>query len=143
MGDPIRPVRVMLVEDNPGDVFLFNEAIQQHSNFPVQIEVIADGESAARLLTGNGPVPDLVLLDLNLPKLDGFEVLQRLKDVHSRIPVIVLTSSESLRDMRAAYRLGASAYVTKPNDLDGVMRVVKGICSLWLEPIKQATAGAH
>jgi DNA-binding response OmpR family regulator len=131
---------VWLIEDNPGDVFLFTQAMEQQSNIPVHIEVINDGESAVQALDGDQVDPDLILLDLNLPKLDGFEVLEKLREHKKQVPVLVLTSSESLRDMRAAYKLGASAYVMKPNNIDGVLRIVKSICALWLEPIRLANA---
>jgi len=143
MLDLVRPVQVLLIEDNPGDVFLFKQAIEQQSNVPVHVEVIVDGETAIEALRDDPSGPDLILLDLNLPKLNGFEILQKLKENGRQVPVLVLTSSDSLRDLRAAYRLGASAYVMKPNDLDGIMRIVKGICSLWLEPIKLANARAR
>lgn len=134
---------VWFIEDNPGDVFLFTQAMEQQNCGPVRIQVLRDGESAVEALDGNSAEPDLILLDLNLPKLDGFEVLERLRANKRQVPVLVLTSSESLRDMRAAYKLGASAYVTKPNNIDGVIRIVKAICAMWLEPIRLASFRPH
>jgi len=130
-GDSVtRPIEILLVEDNPGDVRLAKEALEDS---PVRnhVSVAADGEVALRFLRrekefANAPRPDLILLDLKLPKKDGFEVLAEIKaDRKLRaIPVVVLTTSDAPEDVHKAYDLQANAYVTKPHDLDEFFNVV-------------------
>jgi CheY-like chemotaxis protein len=133
-----RPVEVLLVEDNPGDVRLMQESLRE-GKVRVRLAVAADGEEALALLRREGPYaaaarPDLILLDLNLPRKDGREVLAEIKaDPHlRRIPVVVLTSSQAEKDIAISYDLNANCYVTKPVDLQQFMSVVRSIEEFWL-----------
>ena len=136
------PIEILLVEDNPGDVRLTQEAIRE-AKIRNRLNVVRDGEEAVAYVRRQGnfadqPRPDLILLDLNLPKKDGREVLQDLKsdpDLH-RIPVVVLTSSAAEQDILSTYDLYANAYVTKPVDLEQFMRVVSSIQDFWLNIAK-------
>jgi chemotaxis family two-component system response regulator Rcp1 len=136
------PIEVLLVEDNPGDVRLTREALRDgkvHNN----LSVAPDGVEALAFLRREGkyadaPRPDVILLDLNLPKKDGREVLEEIKADPSlaRIPVVILTSSEAERDIVQAYALHANCYVTKPVDLDQFITVVKSIEDFWFSIVK-------
>jgi CheY-like chemotaxis protein len=127
------PVEILLVEDDPGDVLITREAIES-SKVANRLSVVSNGEEALRFLRREEPYPDaprpgLILLDLNLPRLDGREVLARIKadpDLR-RIPVVVLTTSSSDEDIVRTYDLHANAYVTKPVDFDQFMSVVRQI----------------
>lgn len=130
--------QILLVEDNPGDVLLVREALGV-SEVPTTLHVCRDGVEAMKFLRGKNeedgsPLPDLVLLDLNMPKMSGHEVLAEMKaDVTlRRIPVVVLSTSTSHSDIRATYQLHANCYVTKPLDLELFMNVVRDIASFWL-----------
>lgn len=130
---------VLLVEDNPGDVELTRQGIVRAASAQVDLRVARDGAEAIDYLEacdqGDGPPwPELVLLDLNLPKLSGFEVLERIKSdpVLRRIPVIVLSTSSSPSDVAQAYQLQANAYVTKPVDFHSFVDVIEGITRFWL-----------
>jgi two-component system, chemotaxis family, response regulator Rcp1 len=133
----LRPVEVLLVEDSPGDVRLTVEALKGVTR-PSHLSVAKDGEEALAFLRRQGaysdaPVPDLVLLDLNLPKRDGREVLAEIKrdPVLKRIPVVVLTTSEAEQDVLRAYDLHANCYITKPMDLDHFLETVREIHRFW------------
>ncbi len=136
------PIEILLVEDNPGDVRLTQEAVRE-ARIRNTLNVVNDGEQAIAYVRRRGeyadrPRPDLILLDLNLPRKDGREVLQDLKsdpDLH-RIPVVVLTSSAAEQDILRTYDLYANAYVTKPVDLEQFMRVVSSIQDFWLNIVK-------
>ena len=136
------PIEILLVEDNPGDVRLTQEAIRE-AKIRNELNVVRDGEEAIAYVRRQGayadqPRPDLILLDLNLPRKDGREVLQELKtdpDLH-RIPVVVLTSSAAEQDILRTYDLYANAYVTKPVDLEQFMHVVSSIQDFWLNIVK-------
>ncbi len=136
------PIEILLVEDNPGDVRLTQEAVRE-AKIRNTLNVVNDGEQAIAYVRRQGeyaerPRPDLILLDLNLPRKDGREVLQDLKsdpDLH-RIPVVVLTSSEAEQDILSTYDLYANAYVTKPVDLEQFMHVVSSIQDFWLNIVK-------
>ena len=133
-----RAVEILLVEDNPGDVRLIQEALRDGKvwNNP---HVVTDGEAALDFVYRRGafteaPRPDLVLLDLNLPKKDGREVLATIKadaDL-KRIPVVVLTTSKEEEDVLRAYNLAANCYVTKPVEFDEFMKVIRMIEDFWL-----------
>ncbi len=135
-------IEVLLVEDNPGDVRLTREALRDgkvHNN----LSVAPDGVEALAFLRREGkyadaPRPDLILLDLNLPKKDGREVLEEVKADPSlrNIPVVILTSSEAERDIAQAYALHANCYVTKPVDLDQFIHVVRSIEDFWFTIVK-------
>jgi chemotaxis family two-component system response regulator Rcp1 len=129
---------LLLVEDNPGDVYLTREAFRQ-GRIPLRLNVASDGEEAMRYLRREAPFqnavrPDLVLLDLNLPKKDGREMLAELKaDPELRqIPVIIFTTSESNQDIRRAYNLHANCYLTKPFEADVFMKKIQSIENFWL-----------
>lgn len=131
-------MEVLLVEDNPGDVRLTQEAFKDGRVF-VNLTVAMDGVEAIDILRHKGehnnkPRPDLILLDLNLPKKNGREVLEEIKadDDLKRIPVIVMTTSKAEQDIHRAYNLNANCYVTKPVDLDEFLNVVKSIEDFWL-----------
>ena len=139
---PGRPIEILLVEDNPGDARLAKEALKEARVFN-NLNVAKDGEEALEFLHRRGkhehaPRPDLILLDLNLPRKDGREVLAEIKahDSIKRIPVVVLTTSEAEEDVVKAYNLNANCYVTKPVDLDQFIKVVKSIEDFWLTIVK-------
>lgn len=137
-----RAVRVLLVEDNPGDADLTRETLESN-RLLVEISVVVDGEEAIEFLLARGnysnaELPDLVILDLNLPKMDGREVLAEMKR-HERlraIPVVILTSSDAERDIAQSYALGANCYVTKPVDLMAFQSIVKSIDGFWFTVVK-------
>lgn len=137
-----RPVEILLVEDNPGDVRLTREALRE-GKVRNNLHVAPDGVEALRFLRREGEYaevvrPDLILLDLNLPKKDGREVLEDIKaDPQLRyIPVVVLTSSQAEQDILRAYDLHANCYVTKPVDLDQFIHVVRSIEDFWFTIVK-------
>jgi len=133
-----RPVEILLVEDNPGDERLTREALREGKVYS-NLHWVKDGVEALDFLRRQGkykevPRPDIILLDLNLPKKDGREVLQDIKnDVElKRIPVVVLTTSKAEEDVLRTYNLHANCYVTKPVDLEKFIVVVKSIDRFWL-----------
>jgi two-component system, chemotaxis family, response regulator Rcp1 len=133
-----RSTHVLLVEDNPADVRLTREVLEEGES--VDLTVVPDGEEAMAFLRAEGiyegaPRPHLVLLDLNLPKKDGREVLEELKgDVAlSRIPVVVLTTSGAETDIARSYELHANCFMTKPLDLDEYFAAVRAIKDFWLD----------
>jgi len=133
-----RPVEFLLVEDNPGDVRLTQEALKD-SKVRNNLNVLGDGLSALAFLRRqppyeNAPRPDIILLDLNLPKMDGRELLSHIKadPKLKRIPVVVITSSEAEQDILRTYDLHVNCYVTKPVDLDQFIKVVQSIETFWL-----------
>lgn len=133
-----RPVEVLLVEDNPGDIRLTQEAFKE-GRFLINLSVATDGVQAIDMLNRRGPYsmaprPDLILLDLNLPKKNGREVLGEIKadDELKRIPVIVMTTSKAAQDIHRVYDLNANCYITKPVELDEFLKVVRSIEDFWL-----------
>jgi chemotaxis family two-component system response regulator Rcp1 len=144
---PTRRLRVLLVEDNPGDVDLVTDAVRE---FPCDISVASDGVEAMEFLRkegrhGGALEPDLVLLDLNLPRLSGREVLARVKaePALQHIPVVVLSSSQARHDLLDAYRLHANCFVTKPADLDDFLASVGAVAHFWLHVAKLPGASAR
>ncbi|MFI0366338.1 response regulator [Actinomadura sp. 1N219] len=136
------PIEILLVEDDPGDVLLTVEALE-HNKVRNALHVVNDGEQAMAFLRQEGeyadvPRPDLVLLDLNLPRKDGREVLGEIKaDPGLRaIPVVVLTTSEAEEDILRSYHLHANAYVTKPVDFDQFISVVRRIDDFFVTVVK-------
>lgn len=134
----VRPVQILLVEDNPGDVRLTIEALKEGKVLN-QLTVVKDGIEALSLLRRQGQYaraarPDLILLDLNLPKKDGREVLSDIKadDNLKHIPVVILTTSQDEQDVLKSYNLYANCYINKPVDLDQFITVVKSIEDFWL-----------
>src|SRR6266496_6130684 len=138
-----RTIEILLVEANPGDARLTLEAFKEGKVLN-NISVIGDGVEALAYLRRQGPnyanaaQPDLILLDLNLPKMDGREVLAEIKadDRLKRIPVVILTTSQAEEDILKAYNLNANCYVTKPVDLDQFIKVVRTIKDFWLTIVK-------
>ncbi len=135
-------IDILLVEDNPGDVRLTREALKD-AKVRNELHVVEDGVEAMRYLRredsyANAPRPDLILLDLNLPKKDGREVLSEIKqDLElKRIPVVVLTTSQAEEDILRSYNLHANCYVTKPVDLNQFLIIVKSIEDFWLTVVK-------
>jgi chemotaxis family two-component system response regulator Rcp1 len=142
MGTNALPIEILLVEDSPGDVLLTREALRD-AKMRLNLQVAVDGEEAMALLRHEGkyvaaPRPDLVLLDLNLPKKDGREVLQEIKADSNLaiIPVVILTTSASEADILRSYQLHANCFVTKPVDLKQFLIVVKSIDNFWLTVVK-------
>ena len=142
-GDAIlRPIEILLVEDSPADVDLTREALQE-AKVLNNLHVVEDGEQALAYLRREGPYaevtrPDLILLDLNLPRKDGRQVLEEIKADPSlrRIPVVILTTSEAEQDVLRSYDLHANCYVTKPVDLERFITVVRSIEDFWLAIVK-------
>ena len=136
------PIEILLVEDNPGDVRLTIEALKE-GKVANKINVAADGIEAMAFLLREGkyenaPKPDLILLDLNLPKKNGREVLAEIKEnSHLRcIPVVILTSSQAEKDIVTTYNLHANCYITKPVDFDQFIDVVRSIENFWFSVVK-------
>ena len=133
-----RPVEILLVEDNPGDVRLTQEALKE-ANVLNTVSVARHGADAMAFLLREGeyadvPTPDLILLDLNLPRKSGLEVLEDLKNSPAlrRIPVVILTSSNAEQDVLNTYNLQANCYITKPVDLEKFLNVIRMIEQFWL-----------
>lgn len=139
---PAVPIEILLVEDNPGDIRLTREALKD-AKVRNHLSVVMDGAEAIAYLRKEGKhrnaiQPDLILLDLNLPKRNGREVLENIKgdEALRHIPVVILTTSQAEQDVIAGYRLHANAYVTKPVDLEQFLKVVGSIEEFWLEIVK-------
>jgi two-component system, chemotaxis family, response regulator Rcp1 len=137
-----QPLEVLLVEDSTGDVRLTREALKD-AKVHINLRVVRDGIDAMAFLMREGeyvtaPRPDLILLDLNLPRKDGREVLKEIKENPElkSIPVVILTTSASEADILRSYMLHANCYITKPVNLDGFLTVVKSIDSFWLSIVK-------
>jgi CheY-like chemotaxis protein len=140
--EPALPIEVLLVEDDPGDVLMTREAFDEHK-VRNRLTVVSDGAQALAYLRRQQPYadavrPDLVLLDLNLPKRDGREVLAEIKadESLSQIPVVVLTTSRAEEDVLRSYRLHANAYVTKPVDFEQFITVVRRIDDFFVSVVK-------
>jgi len=135
MTDP-RAIRLLLVEDDPGDQLLIRQVIES-STVPVQCVTVSDGGEALDYLSGSigsdDTRPDLVLLDLNLPRISGWEVLRRIRkdDALCELPVVILSTSSWARDVRGAYRLGANSYVSKPVTFEEFERLGQLLCDYW------------
>ncbi|MFF7952513.1 response regulator [Streptomyces griseorubiginosus] len=137
-----RPIDVLLVEDDPGDELMTREAFEDNK-IGNTLHVVRDGEEALDFLYRRGehteaPQPDLILLDLNLPKYDGRQVLEKIKSDPelSHIPVVVLTTSAAEEDILRSYRLHANAYVTKPVDLDQFIAAVRQIDDFFVQVVR-------
>ncbi|MEO3888113.1 response regulator [Nonomuraea sp. B5E05] len=143
----VRPIDVLLVEDDQGDILLTKEAFDLNK-VRNRLNVVNDGEQALAYLRGEGDYrdatrPDLILLDLNLPRKSGSEVLREVKDdpVLRTIPVVILTTSEAEEDILRSYRLHANAYVSKPVDFEQFIRVVRQIDNFFVTVVKLPTSG--
>ena len=138
----MRPVQILLVEDSPDDILLTEEALED-AKMANELHVVMDGEAALEFLRGEGkhsrsPRPDVVILDLNLPKKDGREVLKEIKDDDDlrQIPVLILTSSGAEEDILAAYDEHVNAYIQKPVDFDEFIRAMRSIEEFWLSIVR-------
>ncbi|BAZ11939.1 response regulator receiver domain protein [Calothrix sp. NIES-4071] len=136
------PIEVLLVEDNPGDVLLTKIALED-SKISVNLNVVEDGVEAMAFLRKQGkyinmPHPDIILLDFNLPRKDGREVLAEVKADKNlkRIPVVVLTTSQAEEDILKAYNLAANCYISKPVDFDQFVKIVQSIENFWFTVVK-------
>ncbi|MCW2560456.1 MAG: response regulator receiver protein [Mycobacterium sp.] len=134
-----RAIDVLLVEDDPGDVLITREVIE-HNEFTKTLHVVSDGQEGLDFLYKRGahadaPQPDLILLDLNLPKYDGRQLLEQIKSDADlcHIPVVVLTTSSAEEDILTSYKLHANAYVTKPVDVDQFMTAVRQIDEFFIQ----------
>ena len=142
MSEALAPIDILLVEDDPGDVLMTREAFEHHK-IRNALHVASDGVEALRFLRREGPFadaprPGLILLDLNLPRKDGREVLGEIKQdpVLRTIPVVVLTTSEAEEDILRSYDLHANAYVTKPVDFEKFVEVVRQIDDFWVTVVQ-------
>ena len=140
-----KPIEILMVEDNPGDVRLTMEALRE-TKMNNNLRVIRDGTEALAFLNregeyGNASRPDLILLDLNIPGKDGREVLKEIKTDErlSRIPVVILTTSQAEEDILKTYDLHANCYITKPVDLNQFVKVVRSIETFWLTIVRLPT----
>ena len=138
----VSPIEILLVEDNPGDARLTQEALKD-SKLVNKLYVVEDGVDALRFLKNEGefvnaPRPDIILLDLNLPRMSGRELLEVIKadDVLKTIPVVVLTTSDDERDIVASYSLHANCYITKPVDMNQFVTIVKNIKDFWFTIVR-------
>jgi chemotaxis family two-component system response regulator Rcp1 len=134
-----KEIHILLVEDNEGDIVLAREALEE-AGIKNRITVITDGEKALEYLfcNDNNRKPDLILLDMNLPKVNGMEVLAKIKadEALKIIPVVMLTTSTSEQDVLEAYRNYVNCYINKPIDLEEFIVVIKNIESFWLNTVK-------
>ncbi len=130
-------IDILLIEDNPGDIELIKAGFDE-ARMAISLNVISDGEEAINFFDGDEKLPDLVLLDINLPKVSGFEVLKAIRsnDASSNIPVVVLTSSESESDVTNSYKGHANSFITKPVDINKFLEVMKSIENFWLTIVK-------
>ncbi|MFJ8254736.1 MULTISPECIES: response regulator [unclassified Streptomyces] len=142
MNTPVQPIEVLLVEDDPGDELMTREAFEDNK-IRNTLHVVRDGQEALDFLYrrgeyGEAPRPDLVLLDLNLPKYDGRQVLEQIKGDPelALIPVVVLTTSSAEEDILRSYKLHANAYVTKPVDLDQFIAAVRQIDEFFVTVVR-------
>lgn len=138
----LKIIEILLVEDNPADIRLTQEALQE-SKITNNLNIVKDGVEAINFLKNKGEYsnatrPDLILLDLNLPKLNGFEVLDEIKKHEDlkRIPVVILTISDNDKDLLKAYNLHANCYVNKPMDITEFYKIVKSIGNFWFTIVK-------
>lgn len=138
----MEPIEILLVEDNPGDIRLTQEALNDSKVFN-SLHVVRDGVEAMHFLFKqppyeDAPRPDIILLDLNLPRMDGRGVLEEIKKDEElrRIPVVILTTSEADEDIVRTYDLHANCYITKPVDLNRFVTIVKTIESFWFQIVK-------
>lgn len=133
-----KPIHILLVEDNKGDVLLISEALEE-TRHNLAITVVPDGEQALKFLGakgiyGNRNLPDLILLDINLPRVNGHEVLKYIKSTPGliQIPVVMLTTSSSETDVMKSYKNYANCYITKPTDVDSYINAVESIEHFWV-----------
>jgi len=145
----MKPIHILLVEDNEGDILLTREAFED-AKIMVKLSVVKDGIEAIDFVSNQGKhvhtdMPDLLLLDVNLPKKNGHEVLQYVKenDAIKHIPVIMLTTSSSEKDINKSYDNYVNCYITKPVEVDDFMKVVSTIENFWISIVKLPVRNAH
>lgn len=138
----MEPIDIMLIEDNEGDILLTTEALLE-GKIANDIKVVKDGYEALQYLEKNenvaqGKIPDLILLDINLPKLNGHEVLKEIKTAGhlKHLPVIILSTSSSQDDVMSCYQNYANCYITKPNDANDYFRVISSIKNFWMSVVQ-------
>jgi len=138
----IRPIEILLVDDNPGDIRLTQEALKESKVFN-NLHIVEDGMEALEFLRKKGRfkneiTPDIILLDLNLPKRNGREVLTEIKndDLLKKIPVVILTISRAEEDILKSYELHANCYITKPVDMNQFIKIVRSIENFWFSIVK-------
>lgn len=143
----VRPMEILLVEDNNGDILLIQEALEE-GKLSSNLSVAKNGVEAIEFLRHRGvykeaPVPDLILLDMNLPKKNGKEVLAEIKSDENLkvIPVVILTSSQAEQDILASYKLNANCYITKPVDFEKFINVINSIENFWFSVVKLPSQG--
>jgi CheY-like chemotaxis protein len=143
---PKRAANILLIEDNSGDVWLTQEAFKQ-SKKDINLEVAKDGVEAYKFLKKvapfeNKPTPDLILLDLNLPKWDGRDVLKKVKsdDALKHIPIIILSTSNAKKDVINCYKLHANCFITKPVDYESFFSIIRQIETFWIDTILLPTS---
>jgi chemotaxis family two-component system response regulator Rcp1 len=149
MYEELKAINILLVEDNPGDARLAKEALKD-SKLLNHLDIVSDGVEAIDYIHKQGqyndaPRPDLILLDLNLPRKDGREVLKELKedDNYKRIPVVILTISKAEEDILRSYNLHANCFITKPIDLEQFINVVQSIQEFWFRIVKLPPDDIH
>lgn len=136
-----KQIKILLIEDNEDDIFFMEEALKE-SKFVVDMDIVMDGEEAMNYLNkledNNEISVDLILLDLNLPRIDGFEILKQLSksDDLNLIPVIVLTTSDDYEDVLKSYKLQANAFITKPVDFEKMIEIVNAINDFWFTIVR-------
>jgi CheY-like chemotaxis protein len=142
-----RPIEILLIEDNPADIRLTQEGLKE-AKIANRLHAVMDGKEALDFLNRRGahrnaPRPDLILLDLNLPGIDGHAVLRHVKDdpVLRTIPIVVLTSSEAESDVVRSYEEHANCFISKPIDFDGFLRVVQAVEDFWFTVVRLPGAG--
>jgi two-component system, chemotaxis family, response regulator Rcp1 len=147
MNAAIKLVDILVVEDNPGDARLIMEVLKSNKIYN-SLHIVKDGIEAMEFLNRKGkyadvPIPDIIFLDLNLPRKDGREVLAEIKsdEMFKQIPVVIMTMSQSDEDILRSYRLHANCYVTKPIDLDRFVKVVESIEDFWFSLVKLPSKG--
>jgi chemotaxis family two-component system response regulator Rcp1 len=138
----MNPIEILLVEDNPGDVRLTREALKD-AKVLTSLAVASDGVEALAILRkqgkySNASTPDIILLDLNLPKMNGIEVLAQIKedDALKQIPVVIVTSSKAEEDVAKSYNLHANCFITKPIDFDQFIKMVRSIEDFWFSVVR-------
>ncbi len=145
----MKPVEILLVEDDPGDIRLTAEALKE-SGFPFHLSVVKDGDEALNFLYKVGkfadrPTPELVLLDLNLPTISGHEVLKVIKHdrLLGKIPIVILTTSRDEEDVNVSYNLQANSFITKPNDLERFIEIIKATEHYWVNIARLPNRAEH
>ncbi len=133
----VQPIDILLIEDNPGDIELVRAAFEEARAYN-HLTVINDGQEAVEFFEKGEAAPDLILLDINLPKVNGFEVLQKIRATQKgiNVPVVILSSSEIELDINRSYSQYTDHFITKPVDFDKFIAVVKSIGKFWLSVVK-------